>query len=903
LGHPKSIYHRNDFGGMADGPVFIPKLYNGKNKTFFLLSYEGYRYPSTVGASLYTVPTPAMLTGNFSGWTNSSGAMIPIYDPHSTTVNSSGNTVRSVFPGNVIPASEISPIARNLASYYPAANLPGIVNNYTNPGSAPSKAIQNAWTAKMDQAFGVKSRVALTFTRNYSYTWHAYTDDPTIDNWPGLPPPMANALQTTNSFHFGDVFRLNDTFLISPTLVNSLVLGFTRMHERERYFLADPPGQDWGTKLGGFLNWPYSNVGGPSIAFTDGNYTSSSALSNYDEFSNSVGLDESLSWVKASHSFKFGVAAQILEYDTEQAPRSSFSFSRLETSVPGDNTGNSGNSFASLMLGAVNSANFSTTSNTDLRWSTYAMYAQDDWKITPRLTANMGLRVEVVPGLTDRYNHLTYLDATAPNPGADGFPGALQFSGSGSGLTGSRTPFPTATGWGPRLGFAYRLSNKTVIRSGAGIFYSPSKNKVAGGTLGYVASPSWVSPNQGITPAFYWDNGYPAWQAPPSLTPGFGVGASSPTWFQLNDYKHLSSQASWNIAISREFAFGMVLDVTYQGIKGTHLEDYRGNYDQVNPKYAYLGSLLTQPINSPAVVALGFQPPFPDFQSVMGSNATLAQSLRLFPQYVNVNTEGRFGNSTFNALVVKGTKRYSNGVTLLAVYTWSKQLTDSDFAASVPADVGASLASSTGVAQNGLNLRADKSYATLDEPNTVKVSASYDLPFGKGRRYLTSGVGRYIVGNWNLSTYAYAQSGFPLGVIDSAYVNNLFAGTPRPDVISDNWLSPTAGTSSFNPSKNNWFITSPFLRRTNPAAEPFGDAPRYNGDARSARTVRQNFSIARSFRVREKASLDFRMEIFDAWNNKTWAVPTSLDLSNSQFGVVTSATGNRTGQASLRCVF
>jgi hypothetical protein len=221
----------------------------------------------------------------------------------------------------------------------------------------------------------------------------------------------------------------------------------------------------------------------------------------------------------------------------------------------------------------------------------------------------------------------------------------------------------------------------------------------------------------------------------------------------------------------------------------------------------------------------------------------------------------------------------------------------------VPADVGTNLTSSTGLAQNGMNLRADKSYATLDEPNTFKVSASYDLPFGKGRRYFTSGVGSYIVGNWNLATYAYAQSGFPLGVIDSAYANNLFAGTPRPDVISDQWLSPAAGTSSFDPSKNNWFITSPFLRRTNPAAEPFGDAPRYNGDARSARTVRQNFSISRSFRVREKASLDLRMEIFDAWNNKTWALPTSLDLSNSQLGVVTSATGNRTGQASLRCVF
>lgn len=902
LGRVKSIYHRNDFGLMADGPVFIPRLYNGKNKTFFLISYEGYRFPSSAGASLFTVPTTAMLNGDFSGWTNSSGAVIPIYDPRSITTDANGTSVRQVFAGNRIPSNQISPIARNLAKFYPAPNLPGLVNNYTNPGSAPNKAFQNAWTAKMDQAFGVKSRVAVTFTRNYQYTWRAYTDDPSnINNWPGLPAPFIGALQSTNSYHFGEVFRVNDTYLITPTVVNTLVLGFTRMHERERYALADPPGQNWGTRLGGFINFPYSNIGGPSITFADGNYTSGSALSNYDEFSTSYGLDESLSWVKGSHSFKFGFGAQILDYDTVQDPRSSITFSRLGTSVPGSNTGASGNAFASLMVGAVNNANFSTQINGDWKWTTYALYAQDDWKITPKLTANIGLRVELVPGMTDRYDHITYFDAGLANPAASGYPGALQFSGSGSGATGKRTPMPNAIGWGPRLGFAYRLSEKTVIRAGGGIFFSPSKARMGGSTLGYVAAPSFSSPNQGITPAFYWDEGYPAWQAPPNLTAGFGVGASSPTWFQLDDYKRLSSQSSWNFAISHQLPSGVVADATYEGIKGTHLEDYRGNYNQIDPKYAYLGSLLTQPITSPAVVALGFKPPFANFQSVMGNNATLGQSLRRFPQYLNVGTEGRFGNSTFHALVLKGTKRYSNGLALVAVYTWSKQLTDSDFAASVPANVGASLASEGGVAQNAYNIRTDKSYATLDEPHVVKITASYDLPFGKGKKYLGTGIAGHIVGNWNLATYAYAQSGFPLGVLDTAYVNNLNAGPPRPNVTSASWLSPTAG-ASFDPSAGTWLVTSPFARRTNPSADPFGNAPRYNGNARSARTIRQNFSIARAFPVREKASLNLRIELFDAWNNKTWGVPT-LDLANSQFGVITSAAGNRTGQASLKFVF
>jgi hypothetical protein len=903
VGRAISPYHRNDFGAMASGPVFIPKLYNGKNRTFFLLSYEGYRFPQTAGASLYTVPTMAMTRGDFSGWTKSNGAVIPIYDPHTTSTNTSGTTVRTPFPGNVIPGSEISPIARNLASYFAAPNLPGLVNNYTNPGNAPSKAFQNGWTSKLDQAVGVKTRLAFSWTRNYSYTWRAYTGDPSVNNWPGLPPPMANALQTTNSFHFGNVLRLNDTFLITPTLVNTLVVGFTRMHERERYFLADPPGQNWGTKLGGFANYPYSNIGGPTITFANDNFTSSSALSNYDEFSNSGGLDESLSWIKGSHSLKFGLSIQILHYDTVQDPRSSFTFSRLESAVPADNTGNSGNSFASLMLGAVDSASFTTPSNGNWEYKTYAPYVQDDWKISSKLTANIGLRMDLVPGMTDRYNHISYLDAGLPNPAANGYPGARVFSGFGPGTTNSRTPMPFAIGWGPRLGFAYRLTEKTVIRTGAGTFYSPAKARMSGQNWGFTSSPSFASSNQGITPAMYWDNGYPAWQAPPYINPAFGAGSTSPTWYLLDSYKHLARQDSWNFAVSHELPFGIVVDATYEGIKGTYLEDFRGNYDQINPKYAYLGSLLAQPITSPAVQALGVQPPFPDFVSLMGQNATLGQSLRLFPQYINVGTEGRFGDSTFHALILKATKRYSSGLTFVVAYTWSKNLTDADFAASVPANIGSNLPSETGAAQNAWNLRAEKSYASLDEPSVLKVSASCDLPFGKGRRHVTSGLWGYIIGNWNVASYAYGQSGFPLGVIDTAYTNYLSAGSPRPDLISNNWLTPTAGTGSFDPSSAKWLLTTPFVRRTNPAIEPFGNAARYNGNARSARTVRQNFSITRSFPVKEKASIDFRMEIFDAWNNKTWAIPSSLDLSNSQFGVITSAAGNRTGQASLRFAF
>jgi len=346
------------------------------------------------------------------------------------------------------------------------------------------------------------------------------------------------------------------------------------------------------------------------------------------------------------------------------------------------------------------------------------------------------------------------------------------------------------------------------------------------------------------------------------------------------------------------------VDVTYTGNKGTHLASDRVNYMQIPAQYAKLGTLLNKPIDDPAVVALGFKPPFPSFKQVLGSQATLGQSLRMWPQYTGVATGGmqnHSGSSTYNAMIIKVTKRFSDGLSMIAEYTWSKLLTDADssdpwIAGVVGAGVGA------GSAQNNANRRLEKSYGVLDLPSQAKITLSYDLPFGPKRHFATPGVPGYILGNWTVAGFLYGQSGYPMGVTDTRSSNYLSAGTARPNVTSYDWRAPISG-SSFDPDKDLFLSKSPFQGRTDPTIDPFGNAPRFVGVTRSPGRFRENISIARSFPIKERVHLDFRWEIYDLFNLKTWANPASLDLANNQFGIVTNASGNRTMQGGLKLVF
>jgi hypothetical protein len=329
------------------------------------------------------------------------------------------------------------------------------------------------------------------------------------------------------------------------------------------------------------------------------------------------------------------------------------------------------------------------------------------------------------------------------------------------------------TNFAPCIGVAWSPNSKTVVRSGFGIFYASEKAPgLTPSNAGFTASPSWSSADSGITSAFNWSNGFPAWTAPPFINPGFNVGQSI-AWYPADEIAQLPSTASWNFAVSRSLQLAVVLDLTYTGSKGTHLASDRVNYMQIPAQYASLGSLLNKQIDDPEVVARGFKPPFANFKQALGTRATLGQSLRMWPQYAGVSTGGmqnHSGNSTYHAAIVKVTKRYSNGISLVADYTFSKLLTDADsaepwIAGVVGSGVGA------GAAQNHWNRSVEKALGVLDMPHMFKMTGVWELPFGKTRKFVNSGVLGPVAGPWSVSAYIYGQSGYPLGVVDTGYSN------------------------------------------------------------------------------------------------------------------------------------
>ena len=327
LGRAKSIFHRNDYGATLGGPVYIPKVYNGKNKTWFFFSYEGYRFPQTSGATEQTIPLAEMIKGDFSKWTNAAGAVIPIYNPATTRSDGRGGFLRDPFPGNLIPANQISPLSKNIAAFYPAPNVAGLVRNYVTPGTMPRKRIENAYVVKADHSFGVKNRLAFTYSKNGEYFSNAYDANPAdANNWASLPYPLSGRQYYRGDQYYGNVFRLNDSHIFTPTLVNTLTIGAHRLTHPEHDITKEPFGQNWGDKLGATPNNPGYNSGFPSVTFSNDNYTSWDSSKLWDEYHTVYGLDENITWIKSNHSFKFGYSYQMLMLNTNNRNTSAGSF-------------------------------------------------------------------------------------------------------------------------------------------------------------------------------------------------------------------------------------------------------------------------------------------------------------------------------------------------------------------------------------------------------------------------------------------------------------------------------------------------------------------------------------------------------------------------------------------------
>lgn len=887
----KMIYRQNDFGATLGGPVYLPKLYNGRNRTFFFVSYEGFRNrqglptagatgsSSGGGSQTSTVPTPEMYEGDFSRWVNASGNLLLIYDPNTTSQGT-----RIPFSGNQIPKNRFSSFAKTMIPYGSAVkpNAPGIErgglnwiqNNFlVTSGSLMSP--QDKGGVRLDHSIGQSHR--LGFFMNVT----KYRQETGPGGVPGIPLP----LWTGNLTSFNTkIFRVSHDWVLSPTMLSHLDFGLNLFHK-----LATTPnvGLDWKAKGVCILGTVDCNRNFPQISFSE--FSGWGAPSNNGTDQPTWSVREDFSVMRGSHSFKFGYTyvSQRAYGIGEQNISGSLSFNRLSTSVPGQTAFNSGSSFASFLLGEVYSGNTQTSNFFRELFPYHGFYAQDDWRVTKSLVLNLGLRYDFTLPPVELNDQYSDLDLTLANPKANGYPGALIFAGFGPGRQDKRR---LTSGWwggiGPRIGLAYALNSSTTIRSGFGLSYGKASVAHGYGNIdGFSGSYSYSSPDQGITSGFKVDDGFPSYPLPPLLDPSFSNN-QSPSWFGGQNAVRMPANYSWTYSMQRQVTPNMVLEASYNANVGAHLRTSTLNPNQVPTAYlnqfiqqygaAGAINLLRSDINSAAAKAAGIPIPYANFTDPkVQTIRTVAQALRPFPQYQGISsgrTADKTGHSSYHALVIKADRRLSRGLTFMWSYALSKSIGDAD-------DNYGGQGS-----QDTYNRILEKSISQYDQTHAVKFSTIFELPFGRGRRWRNSSrLVDLILGQWRLAGMQTYYSGVPMRVTR----NNPFPisnGTTRPVITSyDNWRAQVR-SEKFDPAVDSFVDRTVFPTQPN---DRFGNVTRYNPKLRTPPDFSESVSIAKQFEIHESFRLDLRVEAFNLLNRVTFGTA-DTNLDSLTFGKVTS---------------
>jgi len=855
----RPVYRQNNWGFTVGGPILLPKIYNGRNKSFFFFALDQFYLRSPGSPGLGTVPTSKMLGGDFSEWVGAGDGMI--YNPRSqSTVN--GVVVRDPFPNNIIPKSMWSRISSLMVGMEPQPTYAGLTSNYQLASGSPSTD-QRTGGFKIDHLFTEAHRISGMFND---------TDRPAVKcpshNNSGSGS-LAGDLECHNIQRVTTrIVRFNYDWIIHPTLLNHFSAGLSRFRNPNFSVGYD---KGWVQKLG------LTGVGGDLFPWVDFNhdyagYGDTIASDNY--FTNFTFID-TLSIMRGNHTIKIGGEVQRARnnYRNFGTSGGNWQFNQLSTGLPG--VSKSGNSFASFLLGDVYSAStFFPDLQSGNRNGYYSPWVNDDWKVTPKLTLNLGMRWEIQPAFTDPNNRLAYMDPNTPNPAIGGYLGAYIFASKGAFSSTGNTHWKDLA---PRFGFAYRVNDKTVVRGGYGIFYAQvmtAGTGVSGLTEGYNVTASFSSADLGVTPAMNWDNGFRQdFAHPPQLIPDL-KNAQSATWVDRNRSTIVSYTQQFNLILERQVGQSMSFTAGYVGNVGRRLS-HGINWDETDPKYLNLGDLLSKNILDPAVVAAGFKEPFPGFAALFGARGTLAQALKRWPQFTSVGQAGAFfGSSNYHSLQMSGTRRMSKGLMFTMAYTFSKSINDTEV-----------YGYGTG-AMDYFNRKLDRSLASLDQPHTLSVSYIYELPFGPGQKHLTRGIASTFLGGWKITGLQIYSSGTPLGFNIN---NNLPIGnaSQRPNVVSPN-LRSNVSAGAFDPAKDLWLNPAALAI---PAAYTFGNAPR-NSSVRSPMYMNESLGLLKDTRWKERFNWQFRFEATNPLNRVVFGSPVT-NFSASSFGKITSAGGAR----------
>lgn len=882
----RSVYRQNDFGTTVSGPVVIPKLYNGRNKTFFFAAFEGFRNRVGANDSILSVPTPEMYKGDFSNWVDQSNALIPIYDPGTTRSNAAGTgSIRDVFPNNQIPANRFSPTAASIAAFGAgvvpnrgfAPGTSGYVRqNYIVTGGTEITPTDK-WSVKGDQLFGNDHRV--------SFLWNTteFRRKPGPAGPPGLPQPLwSGQLQAWDT----EAYRLTHDWTISPTMVNHL--SFSKNTFTKNSFSANVD-QNWKDKVC-IKNVVDCNQNFPTINFSEFSTWGSASYNGTDQPGWSLKND--LSYIRGSHTFKFGFQHQNQNANgfgqQDIAGRADFSF--LSTSIPGRTAfpSSGGSSFASFLVGDAFLGRTETIRNVTQKYPYYGFYAQDDWRISRRLTLNYGIRYDVTLPPTNLNDEYSDFNPDRPNPGADGRPGALWFAGFGPGRENTRSLVP---GWyggiGPRIGLAYTLDPKTTIRTGFGrSFARVTAVQGSGHFAGFIGQYVFENASQGVQPTFKLDQGLPPYQLPPSIDPAFSNGNTVDYW-QGQEATRAPENLFWTLTMQRQVSESLVLEIGYNASVGTHLQTGLLNINQVpthiwNDMVKQFGgtqaaSMLRADITSALGRSSGVPLPYPSFATQRLQ--TVNQALRPYPQYQGISTGvqngDKSGHSSYHAFILKADRRLAKGLTFNWNYVFSKLITDSD-----------TYFANSASAMDHYNRALEKSIGQYDQTHSLKFSTLYDLPFGKGRRWANSGFLNQVIGGWRIAAIQVYGSGMPIALSRNNPLP-LFNGQTRPLIDSyENWRAPIVG-DRFDPNVDR-FLKPASAFPAQPATE-FGNATRYNPKVRSFGDRSENVSIAKTFQAGERVRIDLRGEAFNIFNRTIFGTG-STNLNAGNFGIVTSQT-------------
>jgi hypothetical protein len=465
------------------------------------------------------------------------------------------------------------------------------------------------------------------------------------------------------------------------------------------------------------------------------------------------------------------------------------------------------------------------------------------------------------------------------------YPGALVFAGEGPGREGTRTLIPSYYGAiSPRLSFAYSFNDKTTFRGGVGRSFG--RVTVIGGSshyAGHIGQYNFQSPDSGITPAFYLDQGLPAYPLPPLIDPSFSNNADT-DWWNGKEATRPAVYDSWTLSAQRQIRNGLIVEVNYNGSYGSHLQAGLLNPNQVPmsivddlvARYGPAGAvtLLNSQITSPLAVAAGIRVPYPEFTNpAIQRSRTVAQALRPFPQYLRVNVQSgggdKTGRSHYHAGVLKVNQRFSNGLTLQGSYTYSKLMTDADSF------------SGSGGSLDAAHPEWEWGVGRFDTPHSIKLSSVFELPFGEGKPWLNSGIGRHLAGGWRIAVIQSYSSGLPIGVTSNAPLP-IFNLTNRPNVTGADWRAQIAG-DEFDPRVDRFLNPAAFAQPVG----ALGNAPRINGDVRRPWDLNENVSIAKSVKLSSSLSMDLRLEAFNIFNRVIWGTPVT-NFSSNTFGVVSS---------------